>query len=80
MAAFKVLLTSGAISERELVGQSRLWTSGVNRAAMRQLPAAQTLMAVNGRFRQPRRTAPDPELPYAVSERLWPVTEWSRRS
>ena len=30
------------------LGQSRLWTSGPNRAAMRQLPVAQPLMAVNG--------------------------------
>ena len=34
------------------LGRSRLWTSGQNRAAMRQLSAAQTLMVVNGRFRQ----------------------------
>jgi len=41
------------------IGQSRPWASGLSRAAMRQLPAAQPLMAVNGRFCHRRRTAPD---------------------
>jgi len=46
-----------------LIGQSRPWASGQHRAAMRQLPAAQPLMAVNGRFRHLRRTVPDPFRP-----------------
>lgn len=48
--------------ECKLFGQySRPWASDQNRAAMRQLPAAQPLMTVNGRFRHRRGTAPDPE-------------------
>ena len=44
-------------------GQSRPWAYSRNRAAIRRLPGAQQLMAVNGRFRHSRRTAPDPLLP-----------------
>ena len=40
-------------------GQNGHWPDMLNQAVIHCLPAAQPLMAMNGCFRHPRRTAPD---------------------
>lgn len=52
-------LNQTATKSVEQIGRSGLWVSGQNRTAMRKLPAADPLMAVNGRFRHRSGTAPD---------------------
>ena len=48
-------------SSRRLIGHFRPWASGQTRSAMRRLPAAHPLMAVNVRLARQATTAADPK-------------------